>query len=125
LASCRLWRQQQHQQSNNCSINTTTIARTPVPTGAATTPSAPLPEDQSNEDLRYRATRIIVPIVRDSIMPHIMHIDDPRKTWIKLINLYQSNSMNRHLSLKSQLYSLKMTDKMSIEEHLRNVSSLT
>jgi hypothetical protein len=33
--------------------------------------------------------------------------------------------MNRRLSLKSQLYSLKMTEKMSIEEHLRHVSNFT
>jgi hypothetical protein len=58
-------------------------------------------------------------------MPHIMNIDDPRQVWIKLRSLYQNSSMNRRLSLKSQLYSLKMTEKMTIEEHLRNVSSLT
>ena len=62
---------------DSSNINTATIARTPVPTGAATAPSAPLLEGQRNEDLRYRVTRIIVPTVRDSIMPHIMHIDDP------------------------------------------------
>jgi hypothetical protein len=33
--------------------------------------------------------------------------------------------MNKHLSLKSQFYSLKMTKKISIEEHLRHVSTLT
>jgi hypothetical protein len=32
--------------------------------------------------------------------------------------------MNRRLTLKSQLYSLSMTDKMSVEEHLRNVSTI-
>jgi hypothetical protein len=63
--------------------------------------------------------------MKDSIMPHIMNISDPRKIWIKLWNLYQSSSMNRRLSLKSQLYSLKMTEKMSIEEHLRHVSNFT
>jgi hypothetical protein len=33
--------------------------------------------------------------------------------------------MNRRLTLKSQLYSLKMTKKMTIEEHLWNVSTFT
>jgi hypothetical protein len=33
--------------------------------------------------------------------------------------------MSIRLTLKSQLYSLKMTEKMSIDEHLRNISSLT
>jgi hypothetical protein len=65
--------------------------------------------------------RIIIPTIKDSIMPHIMNIDDPRQVWIKLRSLY----LNRRLSLKSQLYSLKMTERMTIEEHLRNVSSLT
>jgi hypothetical protein len=69
--------------------------------------------------------RIIIPTIKDSIMPHIMNIDDPRQVWIKLRSLYLNSSMNRRLSLKSQLYSLKMTERMTIEEHLRNVSSLT
>jgi hypothetical protein len=68
---------------------------------------------------------IIIPTIKDSIMPHIMNIDDPRQVWIKLRSLYLNSSMNRRLSLKSQLYSLKMTERMTIEEHLRNVSSLT
>jgi hypothetical protein len=33
--------------------------------------------------------------------------------------------MNRRLTLKSQLYNLKMTEKMNIEEHLRSVSTIT
>jgi hypothetical protein len=57
-------------------------------------------------------------------MPHIMNISDPHRMWIKLRTLYQSNSMNRRLSLKSQLYNLNMIEKLSIEEHLRHVNSL-
>jgi hypothetical protein len=79
----------------------------------------------NDENLRYCAMHIIIPTIKDSIMPHIMNIDDARQVWIKLLSLYQNSSMNRRLSLKSQFYSLKMMDKMTIEEHLRTVSSLT
>jgi hypothetical protein len=101
--------------------NTTTAATTEDSTRLTTT----LPPVQDEETLMYRALRIIIPTVKDSIMSHIMNLDDPRQVWIKLCSLYQKCSMNRRLSLKSQLYSLKMIEKMSIEEHLHNVSSLT
>jgi hypothetical protein len=69
--------------------------------------------------------RIIVPTVHDSITLHIMHISDPRLVWIKLRDFYESKSMNRRLSIKSQFYSLRMSEKMSIEDLLRTVSDLT
>jgi hypothetical protein len=90
--------------------------------------ATPLPASHptSNlEDTKYKAMRIIVPTVHDSIAPHIMHISDPRLVWIKLRDLYESKSMNRRLSIKSQLYSLRMTEKMNIEDLLCTVSDLT
>jgi hypothetical protein len=51
-------------------------------------------------------------------------MSNPRIVWIKIRDLYESKSMNRRLILKSQLYTLKMTDKMSIEEHLMSIGSI-
>jgi hypothetical protein len=61
------------------------------------------------DDLRYRAIGIIVPTIRDSLVPHIMNLEDPRLVWIKLQDLFESKSMNRRMSIKSQLYNLKMS----------------
>jgi hypothetical protein len=69
--------------------------------------------------------KVIVPTVHDSIAPHIMHISNPRLVWIKLRDLSESKSMNRRLSIKSQLYSLRMSEKMSIEDLLCTASDLT
>jgi hypothetical protein len=91
------------------------------PTSPPSTPVSTL----NLEDTKYKAMRVIVPTVHDSIAPHIMHISDPRLVWIKLRDLYKSKSMNRQLSIKSQLYSLRMSEKMSIEDLLRTVSDLT
>lgn len=73
---------------------------------------------------KTRAMRIMIGTVKDSILPHIMRIKDPRQMWNKLRSLYESKSTNRRLALKSQLYNLRMTEKQSVEEHLRNISTL-
>jgi hypothetical protein len=75
--------------------------------------------------MKFKAMRIIVPIVYDSIAPHIIHIFDPRSVWIKLRDLYKSKSMNRRLTIMSQLYSLQMTEIMTVEDLLRTVNDLT
>ena len=106
----------------------------PIPDAPSTPPSAPPRAAHSTatspslpytpEDLRYKAIGIIVPTLSDSLVPHIMNLTDPRLVWVKLRDLFESKSMNRRMTLKSQLYSLKMSEKSTVEEHLRNVSSL-
>ena len=44
--------------------------------------------------------------------------------WIKLRDLYQSSSMNCRLFVKSKFYSIKMTEKASIKEHICSINSL-
>ena len=116
--------------------STTSDTQSHAPAAPIVVPSvsAPRPEvapassvgQQANspEDLRYRALGIIVPTLCDSLVPHIMNLADPRLVWIKLRDLFESKSMNRRMSLKSQLYSLKMSDKTTVEKHLRIVSAL-
>ena len=53
-----------------------------------------------------------------------MHLSDPRQMWMKLKNLFESQTTNRRLTLKNQFYSLRMTEKQSMEEHLRSVNSI-
>jgi hypothetical protein len=81
------------------SSNPTTTMTLGVTASAPAAPATTSSWIQRDEDLRYRATRIIVPTMKYSIMPHIMNISDPRRIWIKLRNLNQSSSTNRLLSL--------------------------
>jgi hypothetical protein len=78
----------------------------------------------NSEDLKFRALRYIVGSVTDSLLPHVMNIQDPRIVWIRLRDFFEPKSMNRRLTLKSQIYSLSMTNRMSVEEHLRNISTI-
>jgi hypothetical protein len=96
-----------------------------VPLAPATPTSTPSSAAATDiEDLKFRALRYIIGSVTDSLLPHVMHIPDPRIAWIRLRDLFEPKTMNRRLTLKSQLYGLLMTDRMSIEEHLRNVSTI-
>jgi hypothetical protein len=86
-------------------------------------PSTPVVVDQ--EELKYKALQIIVLTVSDSLLPQIMAIIDPIIVWIKLRDLYESKRMNKKLTLKQQFHSLKMTEKTTVDEHLRNINILT
>jgi hypothetical protein len=102
----------------NLPSNPSATTQIDAPAVAATSPSF------SIEDQRYRAIGIIVPTLKDSLVPHIMNLQDPMLVWIKFRDLFESTSMNRRMSIKSQLYNLKMSEKTSVEEHLCTVSSL-
>ena len=101
----------------------TTITPLTAPSFVASPHTAPL-SAFNLENQRYKATQSIVPTVKESILPHVMNMIDPRWIWIKLRELYESSSMNQRLSLMSQLYSLKMTEKTSLESHLASISTL-
>ena len=78
------------------------------------------------QDLRHRAIRITVPMVIDAILPHIMLIEDPKIMWIKLRDMFQSSSMNKCRTLKSQsFYSLRLIEETTIGEYLQNVSYIS
>jgi hypothetical protein len=97
-------------------------------TGKETTPTTSIVTDSTSglilEEKCHKANRIILPTVKDSLYSHIMHITDPRLIWIKLRDLYESKSMNKRLSLNSDLYTIKMTEKMFLEEHLMKVNNI-
>lgn len=124
----RLWRVVNPSTPLTSSTSTSDVGESSVATAAATAQeraaASSTVEVLDLEELKHKAVRIIATSVKDSLLPHIMHLSEPREMWIKLRDLYESKSTNRRLTLKSQLYSLQMSDKMSIDEHLRNVSSL-
>jgi hypothetical protein len=58
-----------------------------------------------NKD-KFRAKRLIIPTIRDSLMLNIIHILDPEVTWLKLKGMYQIQSSSRQLALREELYTL-------------------
>jgi hypothetical protein len=98
-----------------------TLAFASTPVSAPASPAVPV----DTETFKFRALCVITMMVKDSFLPHIMHIHDPRLVWIRLRDLYESKSINRRLTLKQQLYSLRMSERTTIDEHLRNIGSLT
>ena len=71
------------------------------------------------EKQQYRMTPIIVPTVKDWVLPNFINMLDPRCIRIKLRDLYQFSFMNRRLSLKLELYNICMIEKKTIEEHFK------
>jgi hypothetical protein len=110
--------------TGHAASTTTNQGAAPQPSPTQTSPPTTSTAAPDLDDLRYRALRMIITSVSDSLLPHVLNISDPRTAWLKLRELYESKSMNRRLSLKSELYSLKMSEKTSIEEHLKAVSIL-
>jgi hypothetical protein len=110
--------------SSSVDSGTSSISETMGKTKDASSPAAPAAPFPDLEELRHKAVRIIVATVKDALVPYIMHMIDPRDVWIKLRDLFESKSMNRRLTLKSKLYSLKMTERDIVVEHLRKVSEL-
>ena len=76
------------------------------------------------EDQKIRAARIIISSVRDSVLPHIMSMRDPKQMWEKLATFYESKTLNRQMTLKTDLYNLRMSNKTSIENHLKSINML-
>lgn len=74
------------------SINSLHLQQTTKDTMQGLPSSTSIPSSMLVE--QHKATIIIVSMTKDSILLHIMHTIDFRKNWIKLRDLYQSNSMN-------------------------------
>ena len=76
------------------------------------------------DDRRLKAIGIITTTVKDTLLPHIMYLPEPRDMWLKLKVLYEYKSTNCKLALKTQLYNLRLTEKSSMEDHTQNISQI-
>lgn len=104
---------------------------TPDPDSAdTTTPSLnTMPAVTNNNlardtELRYRAGRIIVSTVRDSILLSIIHLTNPQAIWLRLRSMCDVRSSSRRLALKEQFYSLKLAEGKGIADHLQEINLL-
>jgi hypothetical protein len=91
-------------------------------TPAASASTEILPLAQREVEQCYRAGRIIISMVRDSIILSVIHLTDPQAIWLRLHSMCDIKSSSRRMSLKEQLYSLRLAEGKSISEHLQSVN---
>jgi hypothetical protein len=90
--------------------------------GETSSPSASL-SMADNKD-KFRARRLIISTVRDSLMLSIIHILDPEVIWLKLKGMCQIQSSSCRLALREELYTLRLAERKTIAEHLQKVNLL-
>jgi hypothetical protein len=59
---------------------------------------------------RFKARKIIISMVRDSIILSIIHLTDPLDIWSRLKSMYDVKSSSRYMSLKEKFYSLCLSE---------------
>jgi len=82
--------------------------------------------DQKKQHVKKKnkALTIINLSVIDKIMPYFQHLDDPKKIWITLSNLYEVKTASHRLLIRSKLTNLKMEVDTPMKLFLEFVTNL-
>ena len=73
---------------------------------------------------RDRALAIVVLSIDPSLLYLIGEPDDPRRVWMKLSDQYLKKSWANKLELRRKLYSMKLKEGESVQEHIRKMTEL-
>jgi hypothetical protein len=65
---------------------------------------------------------IIVDFVKDHLIPYISHLDSSKKMYDALTNLFSIRNVGQVVSLKNEIYDMKMNDDDSITSYLVRIS---
>jgi len=90
--------------------------------------NGPAPEGRTPANIekeaeqRFRAGRLIISTVRDSIILSVIHLTDPQDIWRRLKNMCDVKNSSRRLSLKEQFYTLRLSEGKAVGEHLQQVN---
>jgi hypothetical protein len=76
------------------------------------------------KDNDINAMSIIVDSVKDHLMPYISHLDSSKKMYNALTNLFLVKNIGQVMSLKNELYDMKMNDDDSITSYFVRISQL-
>ena len=85
------------------------------------------PEDMSDEDwndMDLKAIGAIESCFTDEVMSNVMDETTVPGMWLKLESLYMTNIMTNKFYLKIQLYSLRMSNGISILDHLSTFNKI-
>jgi hypothetical protein len=67
---------------------------------------------------------IIVDSVKDHLIPYISHLDSSKKMYDALTNLFSIRNIGQVMTLKNELYDMKMNDDDSIRSYFVRISQL-
>lgn len=107
---------------NSCATRGATPSGSQYPSGGST-PNATIAAAAATESEKIRACRILISMVKDSLLLHVIHLTNPLKVWQKLKKMYDLQTPSRRLALKEKLYSLRLSEGQSIDIFLQNVNS--
>ena len=73
---------------------------------------------------RDRALAIVVLSIDPSLLYLIGEPDDPRRVWTKFSKQFMKKSWGNKLELRRKLYSLRLTEGGSVQDHIRKMTEL-
>ena len=71
-----------------------------------------------------RAKRIIVDSIKDHLIPHVSPLETPKKMYDALARLFESQNINRRMTLRTQLKNVKMDKSENVQAYLSRVSQI-
>jgi hypothetical protein len=76
------------------------------------------------KDNDINAMSIIVDSIKDHLIPYISQLDSSKKMYDALTNLFSVRNIGQVMSLKNELYDMKMNDDDNITSYLVRISQL-
>jgi hypothetical protein len=76
------------------------------------------------KDIDINAMSIIVDSMKDHLIPYISHLDSSKKMYDALTNLFSFRNIGQVMSLKNELYDMKMNDDDNITSYFIRISHL-
>ena len=71
-----------------------------------------------------RAKRIIADSIKDHLIPHVSSLETPKEMFEALTRLFEGKSINRKMTLRSQLKNVKMQKSEMIHSYFTRVSQI-
>lgn len=79
-------------------------------------------KETKESEQRSKVGRIIISMVRDSIILSIIYLTDRLDIWSRIQSMCNVKSSSRRMSLKEKFYSLHLLEGKGIGEHLHEVN---
>jgi hypothetical protein len=76
------------------------------------------------KDVDINAMSIIVDSIKDHLIPYISYLDSSKKMYDSLTNLFLVRNIGQVMSLKNELYDMKMNDDDNITSYFVRISQL-
>jgi hypothetical protein len=84
-------------------------------------------EDEAKEKYKknlVKAKRIIADSIKDHLIPHVSSLTTPKQIFDALSRLYEGKNINRKMTLRTQLKSVKMQSSETIQSYFTRVSRI-